>query len=74
MSNEQIMQELLLKFKGTGKSAKIPLIEQIRDIVGVLNFDPTEAIEHISSSDYFTFLDYNTVSLTDKGFEYVNQN
>ena len=38
MSNEQIMQELLLKFKGTGKSAKIPLIEQIRDIVGVLMY------------------------------------
>lgn len=73
MNNEEIMHELLIKFKGVRMGAKIPLTEQIRDIVKISNFDTTETIKYIYNSDYFIFLDSNTATLTDKGFEYANR-
>jgi len=73
MSNEEIMHELLLKFKGARMGAKILLIEQIRDIVGISNFDSNETIKYISNSGYFMFYDSNTATLTEEGFEYANK-
>ena len=74
MSNEEIIHELLLKFKGKRIGAKIPLTEQIKDIVGNPKFDVTETIQFISNSGYFIFLDTNIATLTDEGFEYANRN
>lgn len=73
MTNEEIMHELLLKFKGIRMGAKIPLTEQIRDIVGISNFDANETIKYIHNSGYFIFLDSNIATLTEKGFEYANE-
>lgn len=74
MNNEQIMHELIIKFKGVRKGAKIPLTEQIKDIVGNPKLDVTEIIQFISNSGYFIFLDSNIATLTDEGFEYANRN
>lgn len=74
MSNEEIIHELLLKFKGKRIGAKIPLTEQIKDIVGNPKFDATETIQFISNSGYFIFLDSNIATLTNEGFEYANRN
>lgn len=73
MNNEQITHELLLKFKGTKIGAKIPLVEQIKDIVGDPKFDATETIQYISNSGYFIFLSSNIVTLNEDGFEYANR-
>lgn len=73
MDNEQITHELLLKFKGLRLGAKIPLTEQIRDIVGNRIYDVEDTIQYISDSGYFTLLTTNIATLTDKGFEYANR-
>ncbi|SHL06977.1 hypothetical protein [Flavobacterium chilense] len=73
MNNEEITHELLLKFKGIKMGAKIPLAEQIKDIVGDPKFDTTEAIQYIEDSGYFVFLNSNVVTLSDDGFEYANR-
>ena len=74
MNNEQITHELLLKFKGAKIGAKIPLSEQIKDIVGNPKFDVTETIQHIYNSGYFIFINSNIATLNEDGFEYANRN
>ena len=75
MSNEEIMHEFLLKFKGHRKGVKIYIIDTVRrEIVKDFRFNTDNVIEYFLNSGYFKLENNYAVSLTDEGFEYANRN
>lgn len=75
MSNEEIMHEFLLKFKGYRKGGKMYIIDTVRrEIVKDLRFNTDNVIEYFLNSGYFKLENNYAVSLTDEGFEYANRN
>ena len=75
MSNEEIIHELLLKFKGLNKGVKTHLTDTIRrEIVKDLRFNTDDVTNSIIKSGYFNLHAHDAISLTDDGFEYANRN
>ena len=75
MSNEEIMHEFLLKFKGHKKGVKVYIIDTVRrEIVKDLRFNTDNVIEYFLNSGYFKLENNYAVILTDDGFEYANRN